>query len=58
MEPVLGAVAGLGSWFVGFAVLSICGDFKRRMQHSATIAHRALEVHEWPALGMLWGTAR
>ena len=28
MEPVLGAAAWLGRWFVGVAVLPICGDFQ------------------------------
>ena len=55
--PALGAAAGLGRWFVGVAVLPVCGDFQRRRQHSATTAHRALPVCEWPALGMVWGTA-
>jgi len=53
-----GALAGLGRWFVGGAVLPVCGDFKRRRQHSATFTHRALPVCEWPAVGMPWGTAR
>ena len=58
MEPALGAAAGLGRWLVGVAVLPVCGNLKRRRQHSATTAHRALPVCEWPALGMPWGTAR
>ena len=59
MEPVLGgAEAGLGMWFVGVAVLPVCGDFQMRRQHSATIAHRALPACRWLALGMPWGTAR
>ena len=52
VEPALGAAAGLGRWFVGVAVLLVCGDFQRRRQHSATTAHRALPVCESPALGM------
>ena len=34
------------------------GDFQRRRQHSATIAHIALPVSEWPALGMPWGNCK
>ena len=60
VEPALGAAAGLGRWFVGVAVLQVCGDFPEQEaalcnNHSA---HRALLVCEWPALGMPWGTAR
>ena len=33
----------------------VCEDSKRRRQHLATTAHRALPVCEWPALGMPWG---
>ena len=59
VRPVLAAATRLGRWFVvGVAVLLVCGDFKRRRQHSATKAHRDLPVCEWPALGMPWGTAR
>ena len=59
VEPALvGAVAGLGRWFVGVAALPTCGAFQRRRQHSATTAYRALPVCEWPALGIPWGTAR
>ena len=55
----LGAAAGLGRWFVGVvAVVPVCGDFQRRKQHSATTAHRALPVCEWPALGMPLAIAR
>ena len=50
--PALGAAAGLCRWFVGVAVLPVCGDFQRRSQHLANTAHRALPVCEWPALGM------
>ena len=57
-QPALGAEAGLGRWFVGVAVLPVCGDFQRGGQYSAPTAHIALPVCEWPALGMLWGTAR
>ena len=47
----LRAAAGLGScWFVGVAVLLVCGDFQRRRQHWATTAHKALPVCDWPAL--------
>ena len=53
----MGAVAGLGRWFVGVAVLPVCGEFQRRRQHSSITVHRALPVREWPALGMPWGTA-
>ena len=56
--PALAAAAGLGSWFAGEAVLIVCGDVHRRRQYSATAAHRALPVCQWPALGMSLGTAR
>ena len=56
--PALGAAVGLGGWFVGVAVVPVCGDFRRRRQYSATTAHRALPVCQWPALGMKRGTAR
>ena len=56
----MGAAArALGRGSVGVAVLPVCaGVLQRRRQHSATRAHRALPVCEWPALGMPWGTAR
>ena len=38
--------------------MPVCGAVQRSRQHSATTVHRALPVCEWPALGMLWGTAR
>ena len=38
--------------------MPVCGNFQRRSHYSASTAHRALSVREWPALGMLWGTAR
>ena len=58
VEPALGAAAGLGRWwFVGGAVVPICGDFSRR-QHSTTTAHRDLPLCELPALGIPWGKAR
>ena len=38
--------------------MPVSGDFQRRRQQSATTAHRALPVRDWPALGMPWGTAR
>ena len=57
LGPVLGAAAGLGRWFVGVAILPVCGGFQRRRQNSATTVHRALPVCGWPALGMPWGTA-
>ena len=38
--------------------MQVCGDFKRRRQHSATTMHRALPVCEGPALDMPWVTAR
>ena len=58
--PALGAVAGLlGRWFVEVAVLTFCGDFQRRGQHSATMAHTALPVwvagHPWACHGALQG---
>ena len=58
LRPKLGAAAGPGRWFVGVPVLPVCGDFQRRRQHSATTAHRALSVCEWPALDIPLGTAR
>ncbi len=36
----------------------VCRDFERRRQHSATTAHRALPVCDWPDLGISWATAR
>ena len=57
--PGLGAAAGLGRWFVGGAVLLNAGVFFQMWRcRSATTAHRALPVCEWPALGMPWATAR
>ena len=61
MKPALGAEAGLDRrWFVvwGVAVLPVCADFQRRRQRSATTAHRALPLCEWPVLDMPWSTAR
>ena len=59
LGPALGAAAGvLCRWLVGGAVLPVCGGFLRRRQPSATTAHRALPVCEWPAPGIPWGTAR
>ena len=59
MGSVPGAATGPGRWFVGDdVVLPVCGDSQRRRQHSATKAHRAVPVREWPTLGMPWGTAR
>ena len=58
-RPALGAAAGLCRWFIGGAVLPVCGNFQRRSHYySATTAHRALPVCGWPALGIPWGTAR
>ena len=57
VEPALGAAAGLGRWFVGVAVLPVCGDFQKRRQHMVTTANRPLPVCERPALGMPRGTA-
>ena len=48
----LAVIEGLGGWFVGRAVFLFCEGFQRRRQHSATTAHRALPVYEWPAFGM------
>ena len=56
--PALGAAAWPGGWFSGVAFWPVCGDFQRRRQHSATTAHRALPVCEWPVLGMPRDTAR
>ena len=50
--PELRAAAVLGGWFVVVAVLPVCAGVQRRRQHSATTAHRALPMREWPALGM------
>ncbi len=58
VEPALGAALRLARWLVGVAIMPVSGDFQRRSQHSATTAHRALPVCEWPALGKPWGTAR
>ena len=58
VEPALGAAAGLGGWFVGVAVLPVCGDVQRRRQYSAIAAHRALPVCDYPALGIKSSTAR
>ena len=58
VETALGVAAGLGWWFVGVAVLLVCGDFQWRRQHSATTAHRALPVCELSVLDIPWGTAR
>ena len=57
MEPALGAAAGLGRWFVGVAVLLNNGVIQMWRYCSATTAHTALPVCEWPVLGMLLGTA-
>ena len=46
VEPTVGAAAGLGRWFVGVAVLPVCGDFELTSQHLATTAHRDLPVCE------------
>ena len=56
--PALAAAAGLGRWFVGVAVLLVCGNFQRRRQYWVTAAHRALPVCDCPALGMKSSTAR
>ena len=58
MEPALGAAPGLGRWFMGSAVLLNAGVFQMWRRRSATTAHRALPVSDWPALGMLWAIAR
>ena len=59
VEPALGAVAGLGRWFVGAAVLlKNAGVLQMRRRRSVTRAQRALAVCEWPALGMPWTTAK
>ena len=53
-----GPAAGPGRWFVGVAVLPVCGAVQRRSQHSATTAHRALLVCEcqpWACHGALQG---
>ena len=56
--PAWGAAARLGRWFVGLAALPFCGDFQRRRQRSATTAHRALPVCEWPVPVMPLDSAR
>ena len=56
--PALGAEVRPDRWFVGCAVLPVCGAVQRKRQHLATTAHRALPVCGWPALGMPWCTAR
>ena len=55
MEPVAGAAAALGRWFVGVGILPVIEDFQKSRQHLATTAHRVLlPVCEWPpVLGML-----
>ena len=59
MEPALGAVAGLGRWFMGVVVLRISGVLQMRRQCcSATTAHIALPVCVWSALVMPWATAK
>ena len=58
LGPALGAAAGLGRWFVGGAVLLNAGVSQMWRRHSATTAHRALPVCEWPALGVHRATAR
>ena len=59
VEPVLGAVAGLGRWFVGGAVFLHAGAFFQVwMRRLTTTARGALPVVEWPALGMPRATAR
>ena len=58
VAPALKAAAELGGWFVELAVLLVCGHFQRKRQHSAAIAHKALPVCEWPAMGLSWDTAR
>ena len=58
VEPAHGAVAGLGRWFVGGAVLLTAGALRICRRRTVTTAHRALLVCEWPALGILLATAR
>ena len=58
MELVLGATAGLRRRFVGGAVLLNAEVFQMWRHRSATTAHRALPMREWPALGVPWATAR
>ena len=48
----------MGRWFVGGAVLLNAGVFQMLRRRSATTAHRALPLSEWPVLGMPWATAR
>ena len=56
----IGAAAGLGRWwFVEDVFFLVRGDFQRRRQHSATTAHRALLMCEWPTPGGIpWATSR
>jgi len=56
VEPVLGAAAGLGRWFVGVAVLPDSGVFQWWGTCSATTEHIFLCLCARPALGMPWGT--
>ena len=54
-----GGCGTAGQVICGVAVLPVRGDFHHRTrQHSATNAHRALPVCEWPALGIPRGTGR
>ena len=51
VEPALGAVAGLGRWFVGLGFCHFLEFFfQLRRRNSATTVSRALPVCEWPAL--------
>ena len=59
VELALGNAAGPGSrWYVAVAVYQYQGDFQWWSHYSASTVNRALPVCEWPALGMLWATAR
>ena len=46
LEPDLGAVAGLGRWFVGVAVLLISGVCQLRRRCSPTTHNRLLYKQE------------
>ena len=57
LEPALGAAAGLGRWLVGVRFFACLRRFAEEEAALIKSAHRALQVCEWPALGMQWGTA-
>ena len=56
-KPELGAVAGLGRWFVSCAVLLNAEVFQLRRHCSGTSNDKTLPVCEGPVQGMPWATA-